>query len=171
LTGRRTRHLSHHVYAERKTFAICSQEELLARHTICQDKGKLIGFRLHERKPSKSQIELREKALQLLGFTREAGIFIRKIWDKYPRHRQEQYRLIIRCIKDYPASAATALERCISEESYSANSFKSFLLYEDAWKKKAHKIKLLENDKNPGFALENAPQRSVDYYYLRLGLE
>ena len=147
------------------------QEELLARHTICQDKGKLIGFRLHERKPSKSQIELREKALQLLGFTREAGIFIRKIWDKYPRHRQEQYRLIIRCIKDYPASAATALERCISEEAYSANSFKSFLLYEDAWKKKAHKIKLLENDKNPGFALENAPQRSVDSYYLRLGLE
>ena len=148
-----------------------AQEELLAKHTVCKDHGKLIDTNLHERKPSKSQIELKEKVFQLLGFTREAEIFVGKRWDKYPRHRQEQYRLLLNCIKDYPDSATSALERCISEETYSANSFKSFLLYEDAWKKKGHQLRLLENDENLRYALESAPQRSVDSYYLKLGVE
>ena len=148
-----------------------AQEELLARHTICQDQGKLIGTHLHERKPSQLQMELKEKVFQLLGFTKEAEIFVEKIWDKYPRHRQEQYRLLVSCIKDYPESAASALGRCIAEEAYSANSFKNFLLYEDAWKKKGHQLKLLENEENLNFALESAPQRPVDSYYIKLGVE
>ena len=146
------------------------QREILAKHPLCQDKGKLIGSELHERQPSKSQMELKEKVFQLLGFTDQARRFVEEIWRNYPRHRQDQFRLIIRSLQEYPQSAKAALERCIHEDAYSANSFKHFLVYEEAWQKKHEPIKLLESQDNPQQVLESAPQRSVDSYLAKLGV-
>ncbi len=147
------------------------QEEILARHPLCKTKGQLIGSELHERKPSKSQIELKEKTYQLLGFTDKAKRFVEGIWQNYPRHRQDQYRLLIRCIQEYPQSVTAALERCITEEAYSANSFKSFLAYEDAWTRKHETIRILENNEKTERILERTPQRAVDAYLLKLGVD
>ena len=146
------------------------QREVLAKHRLCQGKGKLIGSELHERQPSASQVELKEKVFQMLGFTDHARLFVEEIWHNYPRHRQDQFRLIIRGIKEYPQSATAALERCILEAAYSANSFKRFLVYEDAWEKKHEPIKVLDGQGNQEQVLESAPQRSVDSYLLKLGV-
>jgi hypothetical protein len=115
-------------------------------------------------------MELKEKAFQMLGFTDQARHFVEEIWRNYPRHRQDQFRLIIRSLKEYPQSAKAALERCIHEDAYSANSFKHFLAYEDAWRKRHEPIKLLESQDSPQQVLESAPQRSVDSYLVKLGV-
>ena len=102
--------------------------EILAKHTISSEKGKLIKNRNHTRDRSQSIEVLKKHVLSLFPFE-GARRFIDKIYYTYGRYRRDQLLLLQKVAKENPQWIQAALNKCIENQLYSANDFRDVVDY------------------------------------------
>lgn len=97
--------------------------EIIQEHPISSEKGKLIKDRGHSRERSKSLESLKQEVIDLLSDKRAAD-FIQRIDEEYGRYRRDQYIILKKAAQQHPKWIHLALEKCVDENLFSANSFR-----------------------------------------------
>ena len=100
--------------------------EIIQKHPISSEKGKLIKDRGHSRERSKSLESLKQEVLDILSH-KMAADFIHRIDEEYGRYRRDQYIILKKTAQQHPRWIHLALEKCIDENLFSANSFRDVL--------------------------------------------
>lgn len=103
--------------------------EIIAKHTIRLEKGKLIKNSVHARDRSKSINALKQKVLQLFPEGEESRHFIDEICQRYSRYRRDQLLILQKTAEEHPKWLPAALKKCIRETLYSANAFRDVVDY------------------------------------------
>ena len=104
--------------------------ELIVRHHICHEKGKLISINHPERNSSRSTDEMYQKAFSLLGASHNAKVMLDAIRKEKSRYCKDQFSVIIQAVRSYDtATIENALDYCIKRELFSAGTFKDTLEY------------------------------------------
>lgn len=107
-------------------------DQLIVRHKISQEKGKLVQMEGHDREKRKNYAshEIYEKTLKLLGCTGQAKKFIDTLRIEKPRHFKEQCMLIIDTVKTQDISIIyRSLDYCIQRKLFSAGLLKDTIEY------------------------------------------
>lgn len=95
--------------------------EILAEHTICRERGKLIKNRHHSRDLTAKVDELFEQVLAKLGNSLDAKKFLTAIRYEKRRYARDQFKLIEQLSDRYPADIlAQAIAYCLKYQLYSA---------------------------------------------------
>ncbi len=105
-----------------------STGEIIAKHTMSLEKGKLIKNPNHARDRSKSIDTLKQHVLTLFP-SEESKHYIEEICHTYGRYRRDQLLLLQKVAEENPEWVPTALEKCIREKLYSANAFRDVVDY------------------------------------------
>ncbi len=100
-----------------------STGEIMAEHTLSEEKGRLVKNRNHSRERSTSLELLKQELVTLLAHDNAAD-YIEKISKDYGRYRRDQFALIKKVVQEHTEWAHLALEKCIDENLYSANAFR-----------------------------------------------
>ncbi|WP_342777680.1 IS21 family transposase [Ureibacillus terrenus] len=103
--------------------------EILAKHTISSEKGKLIKNPNHARDRSKSIEALKQLVLKLFQREEKAKQYIEEICHIYGRYRRDQLLLLKKVAEENPQWISAALEKCMGEKLYSANAFRDVVDY------------------------------------------
>lgn len=103
--------------------------EILAKHTISMEKGKLIKNMNHARDRTKSIDYLKQKIIRLFPNGEAAKQYINEICQRYGRYRRDQLLILQSVAEKHPQWIAIALEKCIHEKLYSANAFRDVVDY------------------------------------------
>ena len=106
-----------------------STGEILAKHTISLEKGKLIKNPNHARDRSRTIDRLKQHVLTLLPGEEAARQYIEEICRTYGRYRRDQLLILQKVAEENSELIPTALEKCISEKLYSANAFRDVVDY------------------------------------------
>lgn len=112
---------------EKLRIRLSPASELIAEHTICTEKGKLIKNRNHGRDRSRQVEDLRNEVLRL--YPKEAINFMEAIDKKYPRYRRDQYLILKEIAKENPTYLETAIKKCTTEKLFSANELRDVVSY------------------------------------------
>lgn len=107
-------------------------DQLIIRHKICQEKGKLVQMEGYDREKSKTYAtdEIYDKTFKILGSTEEAKEFIDVLRVEKPRHFKEQCMLIINTAKTQDISIIQrSLDYCIQRKLFSAGLLKDTIEY------------------------------------------
>lgn len=104
---------------------------LLAQHSLCHDKGKLIGDKTRNtRDKSKTILELEEGIKELFGDTEGLDMYLTRIHSEKMRYYRDQLGVIKQLFNEWPPETIRkALGYCIEIESYSAGELKSAVAY------------------------------------------
>lgn len=95
--------------------------EILAEHTICLERGRLIKNRHHSRDLTAKVDELFRQTLAKLGNSVEAQEFLIAIRCEKRRYARDQFKLIDRLTDQYPVGIlAQAIAYCLRYQLYSA---------------------------------------------------
>lgn len=103
--------------------------EVLAKHQISSEKGKLIQNRSHTRDRSKGIEELKRTVISHFENQEDALMYVDEICRIYVRYRRDQLMVLQKAIKEGAAWIDSALQKCIQEKLYSANDFKDVVHY------------------------------------------
>lgn len=103
--------------------------EILAKHQISNEKGKLIQNRNHTRDRSKGVEELKQSIILRFENQVDALTYINEICLRYGRYRKDQLTLLQRVIKEEKEWIDQELKKCISEKLFSANDFRDVVNY------------------------------------------
>lgn len=122
-----------HVVVKDETVTIIDTNtgKIYATHPLCHEKGKLIGKTRNNRDISKSQRELEDNILKILGNSETSKEFLKAIHKEKSRYYRDQLGVIsdicleLTDISLIKSSIAYCMERCL----YSAGDFKSAMLY------------------------------------------
>ena len=98
--------------------------EVIAKHLVSSEKGKLIQNRHHIRNRSKGIEELKQRLVSHFEDQNEAAAYLDEISQRYPRYRRDQFAIIYKVIQQYPLLIDTALTKCRKEKLYNANDFR-----------------------------------------------
>jgi transposase len=104
-----------------------STGEILAKHTISSEKGKLIKNTNHAKDRSKSIEALKQYVLSLFPNDEESRRFIEEICHTYGRYRRDQLLLLQKIAEEYPELISTALKQCVRDKLYSATAFRDIV--------------------------------------------
>ena len=97
--------------------------ELIATHTICEGKGKLIRLESHRRNKAEKITTLQENTIALLG--EEFREYLETICEKKPRYVRDQFELVVSACKTYGRETVlAAMTYCWNMELYSANDLR-----------------------------------------------
>jgi hypothetical protein len=140
-----------------------STGEIIAVHTITQEKGRLIKSKSHSRQQSQALESLKQEVILLLNH-QHAHDFIEKISQQYPRYQKEQFSLIKKLAITHGAVLHLAFEKCITEKLYSANSLRDLIDYYTL----AHLEHSKEAMKNEASHVEIAVQKGDIQKYLQI---
>lgn len=101
------------------------RDELLAKHPLCKEKGKLIRNNNHLRDNEAKISEFLNQLLTHFHDQYKARLFLEKIKEDKPRHVRDQYKLIEQVIKEYSQKAVSnALDYCLHYQLISAVDFR-----------------------------------------------
>lgn len=103
--------------------------EILAKHSISLEKGKLIKNRNHERDRSKSIEILKQHVISLFPNEDESKQFIDEICHTYGRYRRDQLLILQKIAEEDSQWIPLALKKCLNEKLYSANAFRDVVDY------------------------------------------
>ncbi|RTQ86065.1 IS21 family transposase [Lysinibacillus telephonicus] len=103
--------------------------EILAKHTISLEKGRLIKNPNHARDRSRTIDTLKQHVLTLFPSTEESRQFTEEICHTYGRYRRDQLLLLQKVAEENPEWISTALKKCMREKLYSANAFRDIVDY------------------------------------------
>ena len=106
-----------------------STGEILAKHTISLEKGKLIKNPNHVRDRSRTIDRLKQHVLTLFPGEEASRQYIEEICRTYGRYRRDQLLILQKVAEENSELIPTALEKCISEKLYSANAFRDVVDY------------------------------------------
>ena len=141
---------------------------LLALHSLCHDKGKLIGDKTRNtRDKSKTILELESRIKDLFGEIEGLDMYLTRIHSEKMRYYRDQLGVIKQLFDEWqPDTIRNALVYCIEHESYSASELKSATAYiatleeEKKYKEKAAS-KVMLPDKYRG---DSPPVRDLSEY-------
>jgi transposase len=103
-------------------------DNLLAKHKVCLEKGKLIQNKDHLRNKEIKIAEMKESLKVKFTDPEAAGLFLNGIHTRKRRYARDQFLLIEKTIGEYdPEAVAAALNYCLINELYSAVDFKDAL--------------------------------------------
>lgn len=105
--------------------------EIYAKHPLCHEKGRLIGQTRNERDCSKTQEQLQENILAMLGGSETAKQFLHGIHKEKPRYYRDQLGVIKNiCLELMDILLIeSSVTYCMERSLYSAGDFKSVLIY------------------------------------------
>lgn len=128
--GTHANHAVVRLYIIEDSLKICdsSTGEVLAEHSISRERGKLIKNRNHSRERSKSIDLLKQEVITLLAHDKAVS-FIERISKDYARYRRDQFTLIKKTALENKEWIHLALEKCIDEGLYSANTFRDVVSF------------------------------------------
>lgn len=110
--------------------------EVLARHTLCKEKGKLIKSRQHSRDRSKGIQAYKETVIRQFKDQEKASLFIQKVHEQYARHIRDQLQVAQAAVHQYRQVADEALHICIERNLWSANDLRDAAMHLSLMKKK-----------------------------------
>ncbi|MFD2046391.1 IS21 family transposase [Ornithinibacillus salinisoli] len=153
---------------------ICSPDgEILAKHQISIEKGKLIQDRKHQRDRTKGIDAFINSVATYFDNQELAHEFISRLREKNPRYIRDQLQLILNSIKtNHSMIINSALDECIHRNLYSGTDFSDIIGY----LKRQRPLHITENDnaeqlKRPTTMTSNwvmdtnASKREMDKYY------
>jgi hypothetical protein len=121
-----------YMIVENETVTITDKEtgEIYARHPLCNEKGRLIGQK-RDRDYSRTQEQLEENILAMLGGSEPAKQLLIGIHKEKPRYYRDQLGVIKNiCLKlTDTLLIESAISYCIERNLYSAGDFKSAMVY------------------------------------------
>lgn len=97
-----------------------NNEQIIAEHPLCKERGRLIQNNNHLRDRSAKIKELYGNTLELLGNTQQAATFLTNIRREKPRYVRDQYTLMQKTALQNPEVMGKAVEYCLERELYSA---------------------------------------------------
>ncbi len=106
-----------------------STGEILAKHAISLEKGKLIKNPNHKRDRSRTIDTLKQYVLTLFPKTEASRLYIEEICRIYGRYRRDQLLLLQKVAEENPEWISASLNKCIREKLYSANAFRDVVDY------------------------------------------
>jgi hypothetical protein len=102
--------------------------DLIALHSICPLKGKLIRNNDHLRDKKSSLKQKEERVMQHLHHDRVSKSYLQAIHKDKPRYYHDHLREILRILEAYDVQAIkSAIERCLSLQVYNAFDLRSML--------------------------------------------
>lgn len=116
-----------HIQMDKDQLLIYVQDtgEVLATHSICKDKGKLIQNRSHLRDTTKGIDELIDNVSGFFTDQQQARFYCEALHQKYPRYIRDQLLLMKKCIERGSFQILDdSLTLCIERQLFSANDFK-----------------------------------------------
>lgn len=131
--------------------------EIYAKHTICYEKGKLIGSRYKERDKSKTILE--QEMIIRHGLLDDEMVipFLNQIHEKRGRYYRDQLGVIRNLIKTWDRGLIIeCVHYCMEREMYSAGELKSAVIYFDTLRNEKEIRKF--NNSLPSKYLGNKPQ-------------
>lgn len=100
-------------------------DELIAKHPLCKEKGKLIRNNNHLRDNDKKISQLLNQLVTEFVEKEKARFFLESIREDKPRHARDQFKLIEKILKDHSQEAVSrAMDYCIYYELTSAVDLK-----------------------------------------------
>lgn len=117
-----------HINKQQLTIVHAHTGEVIAKHTICLDKGKLIKNTNHSRDHSLSIQHLKQEVLSLFSHEK-AEAFVEEICQRYGRYRRDQLLRLKQVALEHPHWINRALERCLHENWYSANDVRDVVFF------------------------------------------
>lgn len=104
--------------------------EIYARHTISDDKGKIIPLNHSDRELNKKLVEVYDEVLRYFTGKEMAGEFLEGIRKDKPRYFKDQLNVILKtCIGSEKCIIDTSLAYCLKYSLYSAGDFKAATEY------------------------------------------
>jgi transposase len=105
--------------------------ELLAKHMLCMEKGKLVKLpRNQNRYQGNNYDELRDKTISDVIEIPGASVYIDKLIEAYPRYAKDQLSIMSKCIASHSREELlNAFEYCTRRDLISANDFRDTLVY------------------------------------------
>ena len=143
--------------------------QVIAKHLVSSEKGKLIQNRHHIRDRSKGIEELKQRLVSHFEDQDQAAAYLDEISQRYPRYRRDQFAIISKVIQQYPLLIDTVLTKCRVEKLYNANDFRDIAHHLDTLRDES--IEKVESFRS---SLTNhshikAPTRSLQAYTSILG--
>ena len=105
--------------------------EIYAKHSLCHDKGQLIGHSSRDYRDKSKTIIAQEEALKEL-FDKDAmvGPFIEQIHKEKPRYYRDQLGVIKKLFKEWnKEDILRGIQYCNNKNLYSAGELKSSIIY------------------------------------------
>lgn len=105
--------------------------EIYARHPLSRERGQLVGKNRKYRDNSRTQQQLEEKTLAMLGGSETAKQFLQEIHKEKPRYYRDQLGVIKNiCLELTDISLIeSVVTYCMERNLYSAGNFKSAMIY------------------------------------------
>ena len=143
-----------------------STGEILAKHIISLEKGKLIKNPNHARDRSRTIDMLKQHVLTLFPSEEISSQYIEEICHTYGRYRRDQLLLLQKVAEENPEWVPIALEKCIREKLYSANEFRDVVDYLKRQRLKPILDIPVESTKSVSISVET---RDLKAYIQRMG--
>ena len=93
----------------------------IAEHELAKGKGQLVKNTNHGRDRSKGLSAYKKSVIETYDQSRSVELFIEENARRYSRYVRDHLKMMMQVIDQYPESAITALERCVTENRWSAN--------------------------------------------------
>jgi transposase len=153
---------------------ICNPDgEILAKHPLCFEKGKLIQDRKHTRDRTKGIDAFIDTVVSYFADEEQAWYLITKIKETYPRYIRDQLQLLLKEIKANDSTVIqAALHECIKRKLFSATDFSDVIQYlkrqrsaPDSGKDRDETIKQPVTMASNWVMETNAQRREMNPYY------
>lgn len=122
-----------YMIVDNETITITDVEtgEIYAKHPLSHERGQLVGQKRKERDYSKTQEQLEEKVILMLGGSETAKQFLQEIHKEKPRYYRDQLGVIKGvCLEFTDVSLIeNSVFYCMERNLYSAGDFKSAMIY------------------------------------------
>lgn len=104
--------------------------KVYAKHTICLEKGQIIGERSPSRELPKTTLRLQEEVCQLFGESEDIKKYTRCLHDIKTRYYKDQLYIIRSLFENFPADLIEAgLQYCLGRDIYSATELRSTVVW------------------------------------------
>jgi transposase len=153
---------------------ICSPEgEILAKHQISKEKGKLIQNRKHQRDRTKGIDALIDNVASYFENEELGRSFLSKVREKNPRYIRDQLQLLLNSIKTNDSFIINvALDECLRRKLYSGTDFSDIISYlkrqrpvHETVTDNAKQVKQPSTMSSNWVMDTNAPKREMNEYY------
>ncbi|CAM3949555.1 IS21 family transposase [Alkalicoccus chagannorensis] len=98
--------------------------EVIAKHDISSQKGKLIQSSKHTRDRSSHIATFMETAASLFKNKKQAAVFLDEVYHRHQRYMRDQLMAITKLVQTYPEEAEEALRICVTKALFSAAEFR-----------------------------------------------
>ncbi len=151
---------------------ICDLEtgELLVSHKPALGKGELVCTNSQRRDYSQGIAVLYDRALAILGGSREAARFLEQLRNERPRYVRDQYQLVLSTAgRHSPESLTRALSHCLERGIWSAVEFRTAAEYFAGLVDEETSVSLLNRVSVPASCRIKAETRDIREYVALYG--